>query len=110
MARHVLTLALALVLAGAAPAADSRKVILRWHGQSYFDLETSQGTRIAFDPHAIEAYGRIAVKADLVLVSHNHSDHNQVDVVEGKNKKVIFGLKGEGRKVEWNLVDEQFRD
>jgi L-ascorbate metabolism protein UlaG (beta-lactamase superfamily) len=110
MARHVITLALALLLAGSGHAADGKKVILRWHGQSFFDLETSQGTRIAIDPHAIEAYGRISVKADLVLVSHNHNDHNQVEVVEGKSKKVIYGLRGEGRKVEWNLVDEQFRD
>jgi L-ascorbate metabolism protein UlaG (beta-lactamase superfamily) len=99
-----------LLVASAASAADAKKVVLRWHGQSFFDLETSQGTRIAFDPHAIEAYGRISVRADLVLISHNHNDHTQVEVIEGRDKKVITGLKGSGKKIEWNRVDEQFRD
>jgi L-ascorbate metabolism protein UlaG (beta-lactamase superfamily) len=110
MKRRVTALLLAVLVAAPAGAAGSKKVILRWHGQSFFDLETSQGTRIAFDPHAIEAYGRITAKADLVLVSHLHNDHTQVDVIENKDKKVIYGLKGSGKKVEWNRVDEQFRD
>jgi L-ascorbate metabolism protein UlaG (beta-lactamase superfamily) len=110
MMRYLTALLSACLLVGSAGAADAKKVTLRWHGQSFFDLETSQGTRIAFDPHAIDAYGRIIVRADLVLVSHNHNDHNQVDVIESKNKKTISGLREEGRKFEWNLVDEKFRD
>ena len=110
MTRRLTPLLLALLMAAPAGAAGPKKVILRWHGQSFFDLETSRGTRIAFDPHAIENYGRITVKADLVLVSHLHSDHTQVDVIENKDKKVINGLKGNGKKIDWNPVDEPFRD
>jgi L-ascorbate metabolism protein UlaG (beta-lactamase superfamily) len=99
-----------LALFVASASANEKRLTLRWHGQSYFDLETSQGTRIAFDPHAIEAYGRILVKADLVLVSHLHNDHTQVDVIDNPSKKVIQGLVMAGRRAEWNTVDEKFRD
>lgn len=110
MTRHLAALVLLLFVVPTARPADAKKVILRWHGQSYFDLESSKGTRVVIDPHAIEAYGRIPTKADLVLVTHLHQDHNQVDVVTGRDKKIIMGLKGEGKKIDWNPVDEQFRD
>jgi L-ascorbate metabolism protein UlaG (beta-lactamase superfamily) len=110
MKRYLTVLLVIVLAAGSAAAADAKKVVLRWHGQSFFDLETSQGTRIAFDPHAIDSYGRITVKADLVLVSHNHNDHTQLEMVENPSKKVIQGWKGSGKRVEWNLIDEQFRD
>ncbi len=101
--------ALLLLAAGTAPAADAKKVILRWHGQSFFDLETSQGARIVFDPHAIEAYGRTVVSADLILISHFHDDHTQIQVVQNQDKaKKLPGLKANGKKLEWNLVDERF--
>jgi L-ascorbate metabolism protein UlaG (beta-lactamase superfamily) len=107
---HVALSCLAIVGIASIQAADGKKPTLRWHGQSFFDLETSKGTRVAFDPHAIEAYGRIIVKADVVLISHLHNDHTQVDVIDNPKKKIIQGLTGTGRKVEWNPVDEKFKD
>ena len=98
---------------GVGVAADEPKsVVLRWHGQSFFDLQTSKGTRIVFDPHAIEAFGRpTGVKADLILLSHNHNDHTQVGVVENYQKaKIVTGLKPVGKKLDWNIVDQKFKD
>jgi L-ascorbate metabolism protein UlaG (beta-lactamase superfamily) len=94
----------------AAPDAP-RTVTIRWHGQSFFEIESSKGTRIAIDPHAMEAYGRTDVSADLILITHEHNDHNQVEVIRNHEKaKIIHGLKGAGNKAVWNPIDETFRD
>jgi L-ascorbate metabolism protein UlaG (beta-lactamase superfamily) len=94
-------------------AADN-VVTIRWHGQSFFEVISPEGVRIVLDPHAIENYGRISVQADLVLVSHLHNDHTQVNVVENlKKAKVFYALKddkGDGRHVEWNKIDTTLKD
>jgi L-ascorbate metabolism protein UlaG (beta-lactamase superfamily) len=84
---------------------------LTWYGQSFFILETSKGTKVAFDPHAIEAFGRPEVNADLVLMSHLHSDHTQVGVLGNAAKaKVVQGLKTRGKSNEWIASDFTFKD
>ncbi len=46
-----------------------------------------------------------------MLISHLHSDHNQIGVIDNRDKaKIIYGLKAVGRREEWNPVDETFRD
>jgi L-ascorbate metabolism protein UlaG (beta-lactamase superfamily) len=100
--------------AGPIPAND-KPVLLRWHGQSFFEIISPAGTRIAIDPHAIEAYGRKEIQADLVLMSHLHSDHTQVGVITNAGKaRILPGLKEikteAGRREEWNSIDETFRD
>jgi L-ascorbate metabolism protein UlaG (beta-lactamase superfamily) len=91
-----------------------KPIQITWHGQSFFEIKTSKGTNIVMDPHLIPAYGRVqGVKADIVLMSHNHNDHTQIGVLENakeKNFKVIAGLKGPGLRAEWNLVKEQVKD
>ncbi len=84
---------------------------LTWYGQSFFVLETSKGTRVAFDPHAIEAFGRHEVSADLILMSHLHSDHTQVGVISNADKaKIVQGLKVKGKSTEWIPADFAFKD
>ena len=65
---------------------------LTYIGHSCFKLE-DQGFTVIFDPYAdghVPGYGNIREKADLVLCSHEHADHNGRDTVEmipeGKNK------------------------
>jgi L-ascorbate metabolism protein UlaG (beta-lactamase superfamily) len=111
MLRHLTALIVSFSILGTATAADAKKTILRWYGQSFFQLETTKGTKIVFDPHAIEAYGRPTVSADLVLMSHRHNDHTQVEILENQGKfKMIHGLVDKGKKVEWNLIDQKFKD
>jgi len=58
---------------------------LQWYGQSFFRLET-QGKVIAIDPFSRSSQmGILKVprfKADVVLVSHNHADHNNAAAIE----------------------------
>jgi L-ascorbate metabolism protein UlaG (beta-lactamase superfamily) len=113
MIRSLTILAAALGVSGPVTAADApaAKVTIRWHGQSFFEIESSKGTRIVTDPHAIDAFGRTDVSADLVLISHLHSDHTQVDVLRNAAKaKILTGLKANGKKTDWNPIDETFRD
>ncbi len=100
------------LMASSASGADpARSVVLRWHGQSFFEIESSTGTRIVTDPHAIEAYGRKSVLADLILLSHLHNDHTQVEVVQNRSRaKILSGLRDTGKKLDWNPVEETFRD
>jgi len=94
--------------------AAEKSLVIRWHGQSFFEIITTTGTRIVIDPHAIEQYGRKTLQADLVLISHPHTDHSTTDAIENiKKAKVIHAVvedKNDRRRMEWNLVDEKFKD
>ena len=52
-----------------------------YQGHGSFRLVTDQGTVVYIDPFAGEGYD---LSADLVLVSHDHGDHNQVGLVQLK--------------------------
>jgi L-ascorbate metabolism protein UlaG (beta-lactamase superfamily) len=110
----VLIVALASPLTSGEKPAALQPLQISWHGQSFFTIKTGKGTRIAIDPHAIPEYGRmLGLKADIILISHNHNDHTQVDVIENskdKDVRIITGLKGGGLKADWNQVDETVKD
>jgi len=112
MTRLIAALAAAILLTANTSAAEpAANVTIRWHGQSFFEIESSKGTRIVTDPHLIDAYGRKEVPGDLILISHEHNDHTQITAVKNSGKaKVIHGLKPIGNKLDWNPIDETFRD
>jgi L-ascorbate metabolism protein UlaG (beta-lactamase superfamily) len=62
---------------------------IRWHGHSCFGI-TNEITLIT-DPHDGKSIGIHApnVTGDIVLVSHDHYDHNSVKSVEKEGVKVI---------------------
>jgi L-ascorbate metabolism protein UlaG (beta-lactamase superfamily) len=95
--KHVLVIAVFAILSGSpltthhSPLASAqepkndpkqRTITIRWYGQSFFQVESSQGFKFAFDPHAIPAFGRRTVKADFVMVSHPHDDHSLVEMID----------------------------
>ena len=62
---------------------------IRWHGHSCFEIENKQV--IVTDPHDGKSIGirQPNLEADIVLVSHDHFDHNAVRLVKKSNTKVI---------------------
>src|SRR5262245_64490965 len=81
---------------------------LTWYGQACFLLETAAGTRIVMDPipKGIGYDLPQGLKADVVTISHEHYDHNNVGFVTGK-PRVIRGLTAD--KKGWTRVDEQLK-
>ncbi len=82
---------------------------LTWYGQSCFLLETAAGTRVLMDPLSKGAGYPLplGLKADLVTISHEHADHDNVALAVGK-PRVIHGLTAD--KKGWARIDERFRD
>jgi L-ascorbate metabolism protein UlaG (beta-lactamase superfamily) len=82
---------------------------LTWYGQACFLLETAAGTRIVMDPipKGIGYELPQGLKADVVTISHEHYDHNNVGFVTGK-PRVIRGLTAD--KKGWTRVDEKLKD
>jgi len=57
---------------------------IKWFGQSAFLLTSQAGTRILIDPYGrLLRYRMPEVEADIVLVTHEHRDHNQIQVAVG---------------------------
>jgi L-ascorbate metabolism protein UlaG (beta-lactamase superfamily) len=82
---------------------------LTWMGQSGFVLETAAGTRVVMDPIAKGLGYELpaGLKADVITVSHEHSDHNNVGLVTNK-ARVLRGLTAD--KKGWTRVDEKVKD
>ncbi|NBD23127.1 MBL fold metallo-hydrolase [Paenibacillus glycinis] len=60
-----------------------------WYGQSCFLLTSEQGTRVLIDPYRrFLGYRMPVVEADLVLVTHDHRDHNQISAASGNYRLV----------------------
>ena len=78
---------------------------IKWLGHASFLITSDAGIRIITDPYMPNerlTYGEIEESADIVTVSHEHGDHNNVAAVRG-NPAVV---KGEGLK--WVLPSAIF--
>lgn len=66
---------------------------IKWLGHASFVITSDTGTKIITDPYETGgdlSYGQIKESADIVTVSHDHADHNNVAAVQG-NPKVVRG-------------------
>ena len=59
-----------------------------WHGQAFFQIIAKRGKEekltIAIDPFSGEIGLRVpSVQADILLISHDHRDHNNVKAIKG---------------------------
>jgi L-ascorbate metabolism protein UlaG (beta-lactamase superfamily) len=72
-------------------------MIIKWLGHACFLITSKGGMRIITDPYTVGEginYSPIEEAADIVVVSHEHGDHNNVGTVRGKPEVV----KGSGTK------------
>jgi L-ascorbate metabolism protein UlaG (beta-lactamase superfamily) len=70
---------------------------VKWLGHACFLITSREGLRVITDPYALGGgidYSPIKETADVVVVSHDHGDHNNVSAVQGKPEIV----KGSGKK------------
>ena len=103
----------AIFLTAPAIAQEKKQIALRWYGHSYFVMLTTAGTRVAFDPHAISAYGAPAMSPNVAIVSHPHNDHNRTEIftnAESKDLKIFQGVLPKGKLGEWAKIDEKHKD
>lgn len=83
-----------------------------WYGQSCFLMRTPGKTTVLTDPVSPAiGYHPPVVKADLVTISHEHPDHDNLKMVEvagaaAGGAEVIHGLTHKG----WTAVDESVGD
>jgi L-ascorbate metabolism protein UlaG (beta-lactamase superfamily) len=64
---------------------------IKWLGHACFLITSKDGTRVITDPYAVGGginYSPIKETADVVVVSHDHSDHSNVSTVQGKPEVV----------------------
>ncbi len=65
---------------------------VKWLGHASFLITSDKGTKIITDPYTAGGfglnYGEIKESADIVTVSHQHADHNNVASVRG-NPQVV---------------------
>lgn len=58
---------------------------IKWYGHSSFLLTSDAGTRILIDPYYKFLGYRmpVPIESDIVVVTHNHGDHNKVKAASG---------------------------
>lgn len=78
-------------------------ITLTWFGQSMFTLKVANGLLMMLDPVGASVGYKVSPipGVDVVTVSHEHSDHNNIALAQG-NPKILRGLTGN----DWAKVDE----
>lgn len=81
-----------------------RHVALTWYGQSCYLLVSPAKTRVLIDPIPAEIGYTLPppIQADLVTISHEHGDHNNVSLATGAFK-LLRGLSDD--KKDWQKHD-----
>ncbi|MDQ7779759.1 MAG: MBL fold metallo-hydrolase [Planctomycetota bacterium] len=69
-----------------------------WHGHACFTIEAPDGTKIVTDPFGASVGYRLPdLQADIVLVTHDHADHNSASTVRGE-PVLLKGKEGIGKR------------
>ena len=76
-------------------AAEKEKATLLYQGQASVRIVTAEGKVIYIDPYAGKGYD---LPADLILVTHDHFDHNALDKIEKRNDGCVVITQDEALK------------
>jgi L-ascorbate metabolism protein UlaG (beta-lactamase superfamily) len=90
----------------------SKEAIMKitWCGHACFLITTEDGKKILTDPYepggygGALAYGKVMDEVDLVLVSHDHADHNYIQGLKGKPKVIRVAGKHQFQGVEFRGI------
>src|SRR5690348_2929013 len=64
-------------------------VQITWHGQSCFTIKDSIGRTLVVDPFDdTVGYGRLSLRADALMVTHAHFDHNNKIAVRARLREL----------------------
>ena len=80
---------------------------VKWLGQAAFLITSDAGIRIITDPYAPNerlTYDEIKESADIVTVSHEHGDHNNVAAVRGNPEVVREAVSVEIKGIKLNGI------
>ena len=89
------------------PAAASGFVEIKWFGHSFFQITSSNGTKIITDPFGPMGFPMPEVWPHVVTIGREHGNHNNAGLAKG-NPIVLRGLKEGGS--DWNQINTTFRD
>jgi L-ascorbate metabolism protein UlaG (beta-lactamase superfamily) len=82
---------------------------IKWNGHASFTITAADGTVLVTDPYdpsgygGVLKYGVVKDRADGVLVSHDHADHNYVEGLPGSPK--VLKNAGEIKGIQVKAVD-----
>jgi len=80
---------------------------IKWLGHSSFMITSDTGIKIITDPYVTGgplSYGELKESADIVTVSHNHTDHNNVAMVQGNPTVVRKAATAEIKGIKFNGI------
>jgi len=82
---------------------------LKWLGHASMLLTSNDGVRVITDPYEAGAfgldYGPITESADVVTVSHDHADHNNISSVKGNPQLVKGSGTHQARGIEFRGIE-----
>ena len=86
---------------------------IEYFGHACFQLTSPEGVKILLDPFNEDlGYDIPDVSPDIVLVSHEHKDHNNITMAKG-NPKIFRGVRKDGKdwiKIEYNYKDVKIKN